>query len=172
MMWSWEMLPFMVDRLWRAFSMVFSGRVNISFTQACTIKNSSSDIVFNSSLGHLSRPGAPMRATREAILSDPRNGLLGNWYAQGIGQIPDARNLHPAGNPPNRMKYRCVVSLRMFVPTHKYITCYMIKSLLCRFLENDSAECFLCMALMRLFYGLFCGFLTSLMFGLLYMALV
>ena len=48
------MVPFMVDRLWRAVSMVFSGRVNISFTHACTIKNSSSDIVFNSSLGHLS----------------------------------------------------------------------------------------------------------------------
>jgi len=52
------MVPFMVDRLWRAVSMVFSGRVNISFTHACTIKNSSSDIVFNSSLGHLSGPGA------------------------------------------------------------------------------------------------------------------
>ena len=53
-----EMVPFMVDRLWRAVSVVFSGRVNISFTHACTIKNSSSDIVFNSSLGHLSGPGA------------------------------------------------------------------------------------------------------------------
>jgi len=47
----------MVDRLWRDVSMVFSGRVNTSFTHACTIKNSSSDIVFNSSLGHLSGPG-------------------------------------------------------------------------------------------------------------------
>jgi len=26
---------------------------------------------------------------------------LGNGYAQGMGQIPDARNLHPAGNPSN-----------------------------------------------------------------------
>jgi len=52
------MVPFMVERLWRAVLMVFSGRVNISFTHACTIKNSSSDIVFNSSLGHLSGPGA------------------------------------------------------------------------------------------------------------------
>ena len=34
----------------------FSGRVNISCTHACTIKNSSSDIVFNSSLGHWSGP--------------------------------------------------------------------------------------------------------------------
>jgi len=52
------MVPFMVDRLWRAVSMVFSGSGNISFTHACTIRNSSSDIVFNSSLGHLSGPGA------------------------------------------------------------------------------------------------------------------
>jgi len=48
----------MVDRIWRAVSIFFSGRVNISFTHACTIKNSSSDIVFNRSLGHLSVPGA------------------------------------------------------------------------------------------------------------------
>jgi len=40
----------MVDRLWRAVSMVFSGRVNISFTHACMIKNSSSDV---SALTHL-----------------------------------------------------------------------------------------------------------------------
>jgi len=38
--------------------MVFSDRFNISFTHACTIKNSSSGIVFNSSLEHLSGPGA------------------------------------------------------------------------------------------------------------------
>jgi len=57
-LWSWEMVPFMVDQVWRAVSMVFSGRVNISFTHACTIKNSSSDFVFNSSLGHMSGPGA------------------------------------------------------------------------------------------------------------------
>jgi len=44
------MVQFMVDRLWCAVSMVFSGRVIISFTHAYTIKNSSSDIVFNSSL--------------------------------------------------------------------------------------------------------------------------
>jgi len=31
--------------------MVFSGTVNISFTHACTIKNSSSDIVFNNLVG-------------------------------------------------------------------------------------------------------------------------
>jgi len=29
---------------------------------------------------------------------DTSKGLLGNGYAQGMGQIPDARNLH-AGNP-------------------------------------------------------------------------
>jgi len=43
-----------------------------------------------------------MRATRKAILTDARNGLLGNGYAQGMGQILDARNLHPAGNPSNQ----------------------------------------------------------------------
>jgi len=43
-----------------------------------------------------------MRATRKAILTDARTGLLGNGCAQDIGQIPDARNLHPpAGNPSN-----------------------------------------------------------------------
>ena len=47
------MVSFMVDRLWRAVSMVFSGRVNIAFTHACAIKNSSSEIVFNSSLGKM-----------------------------------------------------------------------------------------------------------------------
>jgi len=52
------MVLFMVDGLWHAVSMVFSGRVNISFIHACTIKNSSYDIVINSSLGHLSGPGA------------------------------------------------------------------------------------------------------------------
>jgi len=52
------MVPFMVDQLWRAVSMVSSDSVNISFTHACTIKNSSSDIVFNSSVGHLSGPRA------------------------------------------------------------------------------------------------------------------
>jgi len=56
-LWRWAMVPFMVDRLWRAVSIVFSGRVNIPFTHACTIKNFSTDIVFKSSLGHLSRPG-------------------------------------------------------------------------------------------------------------------
>ena len=48
----------MVDRLWRAVSIVFSGSVNISFTHACTIKHFSFDIVFKSSSGHLSGPGA------------------------------------------------------------------------------------------------------------------
>jgi len=33
-----------------------------------------------------------MRATRKAIAIDARNGLLGNGYAQGMGQILDARN--------------------------------------------------------------------------------
>jgi len=38
-------------------------------------------------------------ARRRAILTGARNGLLGNGYAQGMGQIPDAGNLHPgAGN--------------------------------------------------------------------------
>ena len=35
-----------------------------------------------------------MRATRKAILTNARNRLLGNGYAQGMRQIPDARNLH------------------------------------------------------------------------------
>ena len=40
---------------------------------------------------------APMRATRKAILTDVRNGLLGNGCAHGmpVGQIPDVLNLHP-----------------------------------------------------------------------------
>jgi len=43
-----------------------------------------------------------MCATRKAILTDARNRFLGNGYAQGMGQILDARNLHPgAGNPSN-----------------------------------------------------------------------
>jgi len=36
-----------------------------------------------------------MRATRRAILTDARNGLFGNGSAQGMGQIPIARNLYP-----------------------------------------------------------------------------
>jgi len=55
-LWSWEMVSFMVDQFWRTVSMVFSGRVNISFTHAYTIKKSSSEIVFNSPLGYLSGP--------------------------------------------------------------------------------------------------------------------
>jgi len=43
---------------------------------------------------------APIRATRRAILMDARNGLLGNGYAQNMGQIPDARNLHPRCTQP------------------------------------------------------------------------
>jgi len=30
----------------------------------------------------------------KAILTDARNRLMGNGYAQDMGQIPDARNLH------------------------------------------------------------------------------
>jgi len=37
-----------------------------------------------------------VRATRKAILTNARNRLVGNGYAQGMGQIPDARNLHPS----------------------------------------------------------------------------
>jgi len=49
--------------------------------------------------------GAPIRATRKAVLMDTRNGLLGNGYAQGTEQIADARKLHPgAGNPSNRKR--------------------------------------------------------------------
>jgi len=33
-----------------------------------------------------------MRATRKVIVTDARNGLLSNGCAQGVGQIPDARN--------------------------------------------------------------------------------
>ena len=57
-LWSWEMVPFTVDRFRRSVSMVLSGRVNRSFTHACTIKHSLSDIVFKSSLVHLSGPDA------------------------------------------------------------------------------------------------------------------
>jgi len=42
-----------------------------------------------------------MRATRKAILKDVRTGLLGNRCEQGMEQIPDARNLHPEGDPSN-----------------------------------------------------------------------
>jgi len=52
------MVPFIVDRLWRAVSMVFSGRFNNLSIHACTIKNSASDTVFKSSLGHSSGLGA------------------------------------------------------------------------------------------------------------------
>ena len=52
------MVPCMVDRLWQAVSMVFSDSISISFTHAFMIKNFSSDVVFESSLGHLSVPGA------------------------------------------------------------------------------------------------------------------
>jgi len=38
---------------------------------------------------------SPMRATRKAILTDVRDKLLGNGCVQGMGQIPDAHNLHP-----------------------------------------------------------------------------
>jgi len=41
---------------------------------------------------------APMRETRKTILTDARRGPLGNGGVQGMGQIPDARNLHPGGN--------------------------------------------------------------------------
>jgi hypothetical protein len=43
---------------------------------------------------------APMRATRKAILTAARNGLLSNGCAQGMWQIPDARNLHPGCGQP------------------------------------------------------------------------
>jgi len=39
--------------------------------------------------------GTLIRETRKAILTDARNGLLGNGFAQGMGQIPYARNLYP-----------------------------------------------------------------------------
>jgi len=58
------MVPFMMDRLWRAVSMVFSGRVNISFTYACTIKDSSSDINFT---------GPPKQGHFFAILAGSSN---------------------------------------------------------------------------------------------------
>ena len=41
-----------------------------------------------------------MRATRTSILTDAWNGLLGNGFAQGMGQIPDAPNLHPGCTQP------------------------------------------------------------------------
>jgi len=46
--------------------------------------------------------GTLMRETRKAILTDARNGLVGNGYvaAQGMGQIPDVRNLHPRYTQP------------------------------------------------------------------------
>ena len=83
---TWKMVPLMVDRLWRDVSMVFLGRVNISFTHTCTIKISSSDIVFQGSLGHLSGPGAlpgfRQHSTYFAIswlVSAPRNLARDIW---------------------------------------------------------------------------------------------
>ena len=43
---------------------------------------------------------APMHATRKAILTGARNGLLGNGCAQGMDQILDARYLHPGCTQP------------------------------------------------------------------------
>jgi len=43
---------------------------------------------------------APMRATEKAILTDARNGLLGNGCAQGMEQITYSRNLHPGCTQP------------------------------------------------------------------------
>jgi len=43
---------------------------------------------------------ATMCATRKAIVTDARNGLLGNGCAQGMGRIPDAHNLHPGCTQP------------------------------------------------------------------------
>jgi len=37
---------------------------------------------------------AQIRATRKAILTEAHNELLGNGCAQGMGQTPDACNLH------------------------------------------------------------------------------
>jgi len=42
-----------------------------------------------------------MRATTKAILTDARNGLSGSGCAQGMGQIPDVRNLHPGCTQPH-----------------------------------------------------------------------
>ena len=64
------MVPFMVDRLWRAVSMGFSGRVNILFTHTSTIKNSSSNIVFNSSLGHFCSLVVPEICEVPALLAE------------------------------------------------------------------------------------------------------
>ena len=36
-----------------------------------------------------------MQATRNLVFTDVRNGHLGNGCVQGMGQIPDACNLHP-----------------------------------------------------------------------------
>jgi len=55
------MVPSMVDRLWRAESMIFLGRVTLAFHSPCTIKNLSSYNVFKSSLGHLSGPAINTR---------------------------------------------------------------------------------------------------------------
>ena len=43
---------------------------------------------------------APNLATRKTILTDARNGLLGNGFTQGMGQIPDVRNLPPGCTQP------------------------------------------------------------------------
>ena len=95
-LWSWEMVPFMVDRLWRAVPIACCGRVNISFTHACTIKNSSSDIVFKSSLGHLSRPGAlpgfrqyPAYLAISWLVSATRNLISEQeeWQEPGTGAV-------------------------------------------------------------------------------------
>ena len=41
-----------------------------------------------------------MRATRKAIVTDASNGLLGSGCTQGMGQMTDARNLHPGCTQP------------------------------------------------------------------------
>ena len=50
--------------------------------------------------------GALMRTTRKAILTDARNGLLDNGYAQGKGQSWMRATYIPAGNPSNRLIVR------------------------------------------------------------------
>jgi len=72
---------------------------------------------------------APMRATRNAILTDARNRLLGNGCAQVMEQTPDARNLH-AGNPSNRVLSTSAsagVYTTIRSVDHKGVTCYGLR---------------------------------------------
>jgi len=71
-----------------------------------------------------------MRTTRlgKAILTDARNGLLGNIYAQGImGQILDARNLHLDTRNPLISKMDVEMRAIRALPVVSLITSWHVK---------------------------------------------